>query len=202
MKNYKYFRVLVCLLLVCALIISISPIKAHATAAAFIPVAVPVAAPIVIGAILIGLGVSYGVSSGAFDDLIDSCAAVLSDLGDIVNNKINLYVYNNRSYVDPSIIRNVRGHLFSSSSFVDTLDKSSSLTSGTVVGKYTLQADCYAFAYKYSSLTSRTVVLIPYDFSRASAFALVVAEDGSSPGVSSVSTPYGSVRFPSKIRAS
>lgn len=184
MKNYKYFRVLVCLFLICALIISISPIKAHATAAAFIPVAVPVAAPLVIGAILIGLGITYGVSSGAFDDLIDSCAAVLSDLGDIVNDKINLYVYNNRSYVDPSIIRNVRGHLFSSASLVDTLDKSSSLTSGTAVEGYILQSSCYAFAYKYGNL-SKDLILIPYDFSRNSASGLLLDENGASASVSS-----------------
>lgn len=173
MKNYKYFRVLVCLLLVCCLLVNVSPIKARATSAAIIPVAVPVAAPLVIGAILIGLGVSYGVSSGAFDDLIDSCAAVLSDLGDIVNDKINLYVYDNRSYVDPSIIRNVRGHLFSNKVLTETYDKTDHLPAGSTFKdkdgvECIVNSDCYAFVHRYGNLSSRTVVLIPFDFQSTS----------------------------------
>lgn len=201
MKNYKYFRVLVCLLLVCCLLVNVSPIKARATSAAIIPVAVPVAAPLVIGAILIGLGVSYGVSSGAFDDLIDSCAAVLSDLGDIVNDKINLYVYDNRSYVDPSIIRNVRGHLFSSSVLTEELDKASSLDGGisfsaSLDGMCTLQSSCYAFLYRYQNLSSLDLVLIPYDFTFGSASKLLILGDGSYANVSSVSTSsHGRVRY-------
>lgn len=199
MKNYKYFRVLVCLLLVCCLLVNVSPIKARATSAGIIPVAFPVAAPLVIGAILIGLGVSYGVSSGAFDDLIDSCAAVLSDLGDIVNDKINLYVYDNRSYVDPSIIRNVRGHLFSSSVLTEELDKASSLDGGISFsssdGMCTLQSSCYAFCYRYNGLSSLYLVLIPYDFTKASASTLLMKSDGSYFSTSYTSVSGSRVRY-------
>lgn len=195
MKNYKYFRVLVCLLLVCCLLVNVSPIKARATSAAIIPVAVPVAAPLVIGAILIGLGVTYGVSSGAFDDLIDSCAAVLSDLGDIVNDKINLYVYNNRSYVDPSIIRNVRGHLFSKSVLTEELDRSTSIVPGVSFsassGTCTINNSCYGFLYFYGA--SPSVILIPFDLYSAS--NLCTYDNGTSPTARSVYTSSGYVYY-------
>lgn len=200
--NFKRIgRILVCFLLVCCLIVNVSPIKAHATAAAIIPVVVPVSAPLVIGAVLIGLGISYGAANGAFDGLIETCTTALTNLGDVVNGKINVYVHDGRSYVDPSIIRNVRGHLFSSSVLTESLDKNSSVSGGTSFssifkGECTINADCYAFYYQYSGLSSLDLILIPYDRTSRSASGLLSLGDGSDASLGYVNVPgLGSTYF-------
>ena len=74
-------RVLVCLLLVCCLIINISPIRAEASAIAATATVVSVPGLNVVAAVLIGLGVCAGIASVDWDNVVYSCAEKLEDLG-------------------------------------------------------------------------------------------------------------------------
>lgn len=113
--NYKRIgRILVCLLLVCCLIVNISPIRAKATAVVVPAIAVAVPAPIVIGAILVGLGIMCGVGTGAFDDLVNSCSLALQNLGYVVDGMIKSWTYSGKTYASADVIEAVRSHMIQS----------------------------------------------------------------------------------------
>ena len=132
MKNYKYFRVLVCLLLVCALIISISPIKAHATVAGSVALVEGLQA---VASILIGLGVLPGVDSAAFDSLCTDVADHLSSLGFIADGFFEAWKLVNglkvNYYVVQDAVREARSYLFERLSiFYSSSEKSVALGAG------------------------------------------------------------------------
>lgn len=136
MKNYKYFRVLVCLLLVCALIISISPIKAQATEAVLplVPAfAVSVPASLAIGAIVVALGVMVGVETGAFDALVDACTAALERLGLVVDGMVESWSYSGKTYVSEEVIEAVRSCMIDSRAVYHEYEY---LSASTILTKY------------------------------------------------------------------
>lgn len=82
--NWKRIgRAALCLLVVCCLILNMSPLRAQATAVV-VPAA-PVVAAVpglnVVAAVLIGLGVLYGVATTDWDGIVNSCAEWLTEQG-------------------------------------------------------------------------------------------------------------------------
>ena len=122
MKNYKYFRVLVCLLLVCALIISISPIKARAVGVEWI--LRQIATDIGVTAILEGLGLFRDTLNGDeyYNNLVSDVKDAAANSGFATLDYIDAYYQ-----VDPlgigsplfavpaSLINFVRSYLFTES---------------------------------------------------------------------------------------
>ena len=94
MKINKIGRVLVCLVLICALVVNISPIKAHATGLVEgIAVApLPVSVKVVAAAALICLGIMAVSESNAFDNAVDNFAKFLSETTSyVVDGMVNVF---------------------------------------------------------------------------------------------------------------
>jgi len=114
----RIFRVVVCFLLICCLVINISPIRAEAAGVEAVLVSTAfVPAPIVVSAVLFGLGVM--VTAGAvavFDKLVADCTAHLEDLAFVGTNGIDMYqrdVDGAVSYmVSQELVEAVREYLF------------------------------------------------------------------------------------------
>lgn len=83
-----------CLLVVCCLILHMSPLRADALVGEIVAgTLLTVAAGTVIAATLIGLGVMPGVDSDAFDTIVDMCSGHLANLGLITNGFIDVFLH-------------------------------------------------------------------------------------------------------------
>lgn len=84
----RWLRVLVCLFLICALLINLSPLRAEATAAggaAIIKASTVTGNPyIIVGAMIIALGVWAGTESGVFESVVDNAVSYLDSAGAIL----------------------------------------------------------------------------------------------------------------------
>ena len=196
MNSNKIFRVVVALLMVFCLVINISPVRAHAASLVYSSVAID--SWNVIASILIGLGLMAGTTTTDFSQIVDLVVSALN-LGDVIN-VISWVASGFQRYAVPqSLVESVRSVLFSSSVLNEEFDKTTCLSGGTSFvsssyGNCTILSDCYAFGYRYGNLSSRSVILIPFDLD--SARTLVVFEDGSTPNVSSkITSDFGRVRY-------
>lgn len=117
MKN-KWIRMLVCFVLVCSILVNISPIRAEAV----ISEPAMVAAGIVVASILIGLGVGTGTTSGAnvFTDLVNDCVSVIQSDYDFIDEEgiVQLYTDNSaetaKYYAHRDMVEAVREWMFES----------------------------------------------------------------------------------------
>lgn len=93
MKIARFARVLLCLVLVCALLVNASPIKVHATGMGGLIAGgtTLVSAPMVIGAIAIGLGIYALAESDVFDNFINNVKLRLMQAGIVNNDQIEVY---------------------------------------------------------------------------------------------------------------
>ena len=117
MNFKKIFRTLVCLVLVCALLVSVSPIRAKA----FVSEYLAVTAGIVIGSVLLGLGVGMAADSTSevLTDMVVSCQDFLTLNYDFVTDEQKIEVWSTGSLdipyvVDQSLIEAIRTWLFDS----------------------------------------------------------------------------------------
>ena len=120
--NWKRIgRAALCLLVVCCLILNMSPLSARATAVV-VP-AVPVVAAVpglnVVAAVLIGLGVLVGIAVTDWDTVLNNCAEWLEEQGVIDENgncKIIKFPDHNgglpKWFADVALIEMIRGWLF------------------------------------------------------------------------------------------
>ena len=72
----RLLRVLVCLLLICCILVNLSPLRAQAVSAT--AVAVGVALPVAVAVGMQALGVRQGSDSSVFNSVVSSCADALS----------------------------------------------------------------------------------------------------------------------------
>lgn len=88
--NFKRIgRLLVCLVLICALLINVSPIKAKAVATEAVLIAV--AAPFVISSILIGLGLLPKPSApDFFNDIVEAAESALTSAGYVISGMFQI----------------------------------------------------------------------------------------------------------------
>lgn len=121
--NWKRIgRTVICLLVVCCLIVNISPLKADAVALE--AAVIGVTATIVIAGILVGLGVMPGVDTTAFDGIVDSCKDYLTSVGYVANGLMSVYALTNANYkyaVDWNLIEKVREWLFAEEVLTETV---------------------------------------------------------------------------------
>lgn len=104
---------LCCLLVVCCLIVNISPIKAKALT--FEAVLIGVSAVTVVSSILIGLGIMPGIDISIFGSLTDECATFLTTAGYAVDGLISVLTLTDAKYryaVDEELITAVRDWIF------------------------------------------------------------------------------------------
>lgn len=85
--NNRFLRVVVCLLVICCLIVNMSPIRANA---AFVSGSVAIGSAAVIAAVLIGLGLSSGTAMDDFNALVSNLQSYLATLGWIVDGLITV----------------------------------------------------------------------------------------------------------------
>lgn len=151
-----YFRLIVCILLVCCLLISISPIQTKATAAAvatFTEIAVESVLPI--AAIVCGLGVSQDPAKQAvFDTLVNN---IVSHFNFAKTMQVVGWVANGcqRYAVPQSLIEDVRSYLWGqkvvhtelSSDYNVHFPAGTTFTTG--YGTYVLNETSWGFAYYY-----------------------------------------------------
>lgn len=78
----RVFRLLVCLILVAALVVNVSPLKAHAFSV--VPVLVPVA--IVATAVLVGVGLSPGSDPSVHANIVDAAVDYLAEVGYVIGD--------------------------------------------------------------------------------------------------------------------
>lgn len=178
MKNYKYFRVLVCLLLVCCLIVNVSPIKAYASEA-FVPKSYSeenLDPLIVAGAIVVGLGVLAESDSATFDTVVEDASSSLgsgSSYPVVSATDGNTKVY----YVPVANVESVRASLITGAVIAtkDVVGSDGFISAGTQIissesGSITVNVDSFAFFAK------STLII----FNSAGGYPSVTLGDGSS----------------------
>ena len=156
MKNYKFFRVLVSLLLVCCLLVNVSPIKAFATEA-FVPKSYSeenIDSLIVAGAIVVGLGVLAESGSATFDSVVEDASSSLGSGGScsvVSATDGNTKVY----YVPVANVESVRASLITGAviSTKDVVSSDGFVPAGTEVvsstcGTITFNVDSFVFFAK------------------------------------------------------
>lgn len=113
----RLFRFLVCLLVICCLVINVSPIRTEATIAASIAGnIVTVNVVPLVAASLVGLGVGAVASSSVFDALVTDCVSYLQGLGLCQEFTIEVFGYDINGIslfgIAPEVIDVIRGWLF------------------------------------------------------------------------------------------
>lgn len=134
----RWLRCLVCLLLICALLINLSPIKAEATAAGAVGIAkaslVTGNPAIIVGAALLAVGVTAGVESGAFENLIDNAVSYLDSAGGWIENGTMQLLQSvteagqTAYYVAGDLLETLRSWLFESDVLQDISSTTQTLT--------------------------------------------------------------------------
>ena len=124
MRDWNYrrvFRCLICLILICALLVNVSPIRARAdavsgTLAITSAAGVTISAPMVVAAALLVLGVGY-VTDSDFQRVVNDCVIGLGDF--VVDGSISLVqtvdsLGKTTYYVGCDVLEAIRGWLFDS----------------------------------------------------------------------------------------
>lgn len=131
----RFFRCVICFLLIGCVLINLSPLRAQALVIEGVAVAtgVTISAPVAIAGILICLGITIGATSGFFDSLVDSCSIHLQNLGYVIEDKIQAYICDGKSYVEQDVVEAVRDYVWDS---------------GTLTKSYVLETqDCDSYMY-------------------------------------------------------
>ena len=170
--NWKHLgRALVCFALVFCLLVNVSPLKAKASAITYAKVAID--SLIVVGSAIMGLGVLAGSDTNAYKSLASSVVSALG-LGSVID--VVTWAVSGGAYkyaIPQTLVSSIRDYLFSSSVVTEELVTTAKLPAGAVIqGKdqaYTLNTGCMAFSWQYGNLSSRTIILLPYDLSMSSA---------------------------------
>lgn len=150
--NFKgVLRPILCLLVVCCLLVNLSPIKAEATAAAgTIASVASVSGPagIVVGAAIIALGVYAGTQTGALQNVVNSAVSYLDAAGGwIKNGSMELLKTVDAAgkatyYVAGDLLETLRGWLISDSGvLVPTSAIRTFLPEGSTYGNVTAGSD-------------------------------------------------------------
>lgn len=163
--NWKRIGRTICaLLVICCLLINMSPIKAEATSAVLPALATPVAVPgaMVIGSVLIGLGVLVGVANTDWDNVVSDAVSYFTDQGVIDSDgTIDVWSLTDAGYqygVSESLVAMIREWLFTEE--VVTSNVSSPPTSETVsyngydlpnIESFWTDKTNYPYAYMYIS---------------------------------------------------
>lgn len=165
----RIFRVLVCFVVLCALLISISPIRAKAAFAT--ATTVYVAGTLVIGAAMIALGAQPGVDSAAWSQKLDEMQIVMNAVGGYLQNGcVEVFrliddagqaVY----YASAEFLESVRCAMFDTGV---VYQQAESFTAGDVVSLgngnvLTVQQDCYRVTFVGTTAGKHT--LYEYVFS-------------------------------------
>ena len=180
MQIYKFLRVIIVLILVCCLVVNISPINAEAAA---VSSAVAVSGAFVVAGILIGLGLLPGEVSDDFNRLVDDTVDYLSSVGAVaVDGTMLLWktvgIEGNRLYVDKNIVNDVRSFLISTAQFTikhiylgnDVISKNHANLNDTIRQrlreaqsyKYILVADNHSNVYGVDIVVSDSPLLMTY----------------------------------------
>ena len=171
MKFPHLFRCLICFLLIVALVGNAFFTPVNASAVAFSKVAID--SLIVVGSAIMGLGVLAGSDTNAYKTLASSVVSALG-LGSVID--VVTWVASGGAYkyaIPQTLVQSIRDTLFSSSVVTEELQTVAMLPAGTEVntkdyGTQVIQRACMAFSYRFGNLSSRTLVLIPYDLKNAS----------------------------------
>ena len=123
----RILRSLVCLLLICCILVNLSPLKAKATGAGVVAggivkaasVSIPALWPIVATLAVVGI-TAYGIESGAFENIANSCYSAFESAGTWINNGMAEILRTEDSngnvqyYVDGGMLEDVRSWIFDS----------------------------------------------------------------------------------------
>ena len=170
--NWKHLgRARGCFALVFCLLVNVSPLQANASAITYAKVAID--SLIVVGSAIMGLGVLAGSDTNAYKSLASSVVSALG-LGSVID--VVTWVASGGAYkyaIPQTLVQSIRDTLFSSSVVTEELQTVAMLPAGTEVntkdyGTQVIQRACMAFSYRFGNLSSRTLVLIPYDLKNAS----------------------------------
>lgn len=124
----RILRSLVCLLLICCILVNLSPLKAQATGAGVVAggivkaasVSIPALWPIVAALAVVGI-TAYGIDSGAFENIANSCYSAFESAGTWINNGMAEILRtedadgNVQFYVDGGMLEDVRSFLWDDS---------------------------------------------------------------------------------------
>lgn len=143
----RILRSLVCLLLICCILVNLSPLKAEASAAGAVlgitkaaSVSVPALWPIVAALAVVGV-TAYGIESGAFENIANSCYSALESAGTWIDNGMTDILRtedtegNLQYYVPGGMLESVRSWLFHSGTLVN-----GPVFSESISGTYTLSS--------------------------------------------------------------
>lgn len=154
---------MVCLLLVCALVVNISPVRAEASSlAAFVPVLVDGLA--VAGAAALGIGIYKNVSDTDFNQLCDNIVTAWKQSGVVdENGYINLYSMGSDLYgVDVNALQTAFDTVHSSGAVYATdIDFTDCLAANTLVQSIS-PYDSYYKAYQYYYVNQPAQVVRAY----------------------------------------
>lgn len=166
----QIFRSFLCLLVVCCLIVNLSPLRAQAVTAGAL---VSVAAASVVAAVLIGLGIMPGVVKDDFNNLVQQVLDKLSEAGKVASDATMLMLKlfsgtKYKLYAPEEIVSSVRdfvvdfGTIVLKTSVPTDVSYNISCPVGTIFsyssGDVTVLSDCYAFCWSFS-IVSKCVVL-------------------------------------------
>lgn len=170
--NYKRIgRALVCLLLVCCLIVNVSPVKAKAVVSSTSVLAV--SAAVVAVSLLCGLGVSRGAGNTDFNNLVGNAVSAMKDSGVIITNGLMdiISIGGGRYGVKSSLIQDLFDWLYAERVVVHSL---SGIPSSYLEGYYGALQDFtesnensnpYVF-YRYYTSSVYYLYFSPYPFTR------------------------------------
>lgn len=130
----RILRTFVCLLLICCILVNLSPLKAQATGAGVVAggivkaasVSIPALWPIVASLAVVGI-TAYGIESGAFENIANSCYSAFESAGTWINNGMAEILRtedadgNVQYYVDGGMLEAVRSFCFSENIVTSTL---------------------------------------------------------------------------------
>lgn len=109
LASSRVFRCLMCLLLICCMLVNISPVRAHATAISS-ATAVGIAAALVVGSILIGLDImpSSSVLSSSFQNLVNAIVSALPDefivTGVLAQTAVKMFLKDGITYAPRNLV--------------------------------------------------------------------------------------------------
>lgn len=159
----RFFRVLVCLLVVCSLLLNTISLRADASATGLIVgTAISVAAVYVVASVLIGLGISPGSTTTAFDDLVEDVCTFLEDAGTVVNGMLSVWCLTNGSYkyaVDQSLIETIRSWLFDEGTVFESFSAEDSILSS-----YLTLPEWNVSTYPYFVVISNPKLTLPTSY--------------------------------------
>lgn len=168
MKN-RLFRAFLCMLLICCILINLSPIRAKATLVATTTgYIITVNVTPVVASILTGLGVgAIAASTGVFDSLVADCVSHLQEIGLCDEFSIDVFGYEIDGYslfgITPRIIEAIRSWLYDSGTVTQSTIVSTTGYSASVTSSYSAWPSYRHYAFSYGLLSddkTKTISLL------------------------------------------